>query len=449
MNQSRGGRNDPEAQRQVQRIFLEQSRDIHIRVDRGFSILLLIQWVAAIVMGILLTPTTWLGSFSGAVENAFVGLIFGGLFSLPAVYCVYVFPGEKWTRYVVAVSQMCFSILFIHLSGGRIETHFHVFVSLAALAFYKDVGLLGVASFIVITDHILRGCLLPISLYGVAESNQWRWLEHAAWILIEDIILIIGIERIRGELHEMAYSKYQLVQAREEALQLSSIKSTFLSNMSHEIRTPLNSIIGFSDILRDTRLDKDQTDYVQTIQRCSDSLLHIINDVLDISKIENGLLQIDRHKFDVKELHTDIFKIFEAKCQEKNLQLEVDIDESIPAFALGDSHRLRQILMNLVGNAVKFTDKGRVCISLQRQPGSGHYVWKVSDTGRGIRLENMSKLFRSFSQEDVSISRTYGGSGLGLMICKNLVEMMGGDIKVESKLGEGTTFHFTLPLEEA
>lgn len=445
MKQSEGERNHPE----VQKIFEQQSREIHIRVDRGFLILLLIQWVVAVLVGFWVTPSTWVGTFSGAIENSLVGLIFGGLFSLPAVYCVYVFPGERFTRYLVAASQMCFSILFIYLAGGRIESHFHVFVSLAALAFYKDVGVLGLASFIVIADHILRGCLLPMSLYGQEEHAQWRWIEHSMWVLIEDVILIIGIERIRLELQEMSYSKFQLMKAREAALQLSSIKSTFLSNMSHEIRTPLNSIIGFTDILKDTPLDEEQQGYVGTIHRCSDSLLHLINDVLDISKIENGLLQIDRHRFDIKELHKDIHRIFAVKCQEKGLQLQLEVDEGIPHFVLGDSHRLRQILMNLVGNAVKFTDQGFIHISLRRdQVVKSRYHWAIRDTGRGIKKENMGKLFRSFVQEDATVSRTHGGSGLGLMICKNLVELMGGIIVVDSKVGEGTVFSFNLPLDE-
>lgn len=440
-----GDRNHPE----VQRIFDEQSREIHIRVDRGFAILLIIQWVVSVIVGLSYTPRTWVGSLSGAVENGLVGLIFGGLFALPAVYCIFVFPGQKFTRYLVAVSQMCFSTLLIYLSGGRIETHFHVFVSLAALAFYKDMGVLWLGAFVVLADHALRGYLLPMSIYGQAEFARWRWVEHGMWVVIENLLLMIGIARIRHELREMAYSKYLLVRAREEALQLSSLKSSFLSNMSHEIRTPLNSIIGFTDILRDTHLDKDQTSYVGTIHRCSESLLHLINDILDISKIENGLMHIDRHRFDLRELHRDIHSIFSVKCQEKGLDLHIDIDDRIPAQAVGDSHRIRQVLMNLVGNAIKFTDRGRVHIRLHLEGGTRpRYRWQVSDTGRGIRSENISRLFRSFSQEDSSISRHFGGSGLGLMISKNLVELMGGQIFVESQLGEGSTFSFTLPYEE-
>lgn len=439
------GRNHPE----VEKIFQQQTHEISAKVDRAFAFLMLIQWVACILLGATLTPVTWIGQFSGSLENGLVGLVFGGLFALPPIYCAWVLPGQKITRYIIATAQMCFSILLIYLTGGRIETHFHVFVSLAALAFYKDISVLWIASFIVVVDHAVRGFLLPMSVYGESAGVEWRWLEHAAWVVFADLVLALGIQKIRDELREMAYSKYQLMQAREEALRLSSLKSSFLSNMSHEIRTPLNSILGFSDILRDTKLDEEQIEYVGTIHRCSDTLLHLINDILDISKIDNGLLQIDRHRFDIKELHQDIHKMFSVKCIEKGLELELEMDEEIPTHALGDSHRLRQVLMNLVSNAVKFTDRGKVHIKVKKDPGARTYSWYVRDTGKGIHNDNIKKLFRSFYQEDPSISRRYGGSGLGLMISKNLVELMGGQISVDSKVGEGTTFSFSLPLEEA
>ncbi|WII72713.1 ATP-binding protein [Bdellovibrio sp. 22V] len=437
-------RNHPE----VEKIFQQQAHEICVRMDRGFAFLMIIQWVACVLLGIYITPGTWLGQFSGSLENALVGVIFGGLFALPSLYCALILPGQKITRVVISVAQMCFSILLIYLTGGRIETHFHVFVSLAALAFYKDISILLLASLIVIIDHALRGILLPMTVYGEGVGMEWRWVEHALWVAFEDIILILGIGRIREELKDMAYSKYELMSAREDALRLSSLKSSFLSNMSHEIRTPLNSIIGFSDILRDTKLDEEQTEYVGTIHRCSDSLLHLINDILDISKIENGLLQIDRHRFDFKELHSDIHKMFSVKCQEKGLELELEMDEEIPRHAMGDSHRLRQVLTNLVGNAVKFTEKGKVRIAVRKDIKTQTYRWHVQDTGKGIHYDNIKKLFRSFYQEDASVSRKYGGSGLGLMISKNLVELMGGQISVDSKVGEGTTFSFSLPLEE-
>lgn len=434
---------------EVERIFQQQTYEICVRVDRAFAFLMLIQWVACVLLGALYSPSTWVGQYGGGLENALVGLVFGALFALPPIYCAWIFPGQRITRFVVAVAQMCFSILLIFLTGGRTETHFHIFISLAALAFYKDISTLWVASVVIIMDRLVRGLLLPLSIYGQSLHTEWWWLELAGWVVVEVLILNLGIQRIREELWQMAHSKFQLMRAREEALRFSSLKSSFLSNMSHEIRTPLSSIIGFSDILRDTNLDEEQTDYVGTIHRCSETLLRLINDILDISKIENGLLQIDRHRFDIRELHEDIHKMFSVKCQDKNVDLELKLDERISTYAWGDSHRLRQILMNLVGNAVKFTDKGKIRIELKKDVEEGLYRWTVKDTGKGIDCDNIKKLFRSFYQEDPSISRMYGGSGLGLMISKNLVELMGGEISVESKLGEGTTFSFSLPLEEA
>lgn len=432
---------------EVVKFFNEQAREICARVDRAFAVLMILQWIAALVVAWVVAPKTWIGQFSSSQESLYVALVFGGLFVFPPVYLSYILPGEKLTRYVTAVCQVCFSTLFIHLSGGRIETHFHVFVSLAFLAFYKDFGVLLVASAIVIVDHIFRGLYMPISVYGELGGFEWRWIEHAGWVVLEDFVLFLGIAGIRRELLDMAVSKYQLIVARENALKVSALKSSFLSNMSHEIRTPLNSIIGFADILRDTRLDSDQRQYVGTIHRCSESLLHLLNDILDFSKIENGLLQLDKHRFDVRELHQDVHNMFQVKCREKGLDLELDMDKEVPLCVVGDSHRLRQILINLVSNAIKFTEKGRVLVRIKRD--KNRYRWIVRDTGVGIRTENIERIFKVFAQEDASVSRRHGGSGLGLAITKNLVELMGGDISVESQEGEGTTFTFTLPLEEA
>lgn len=433
---------------QVEAIYQKQAFEICVRVDRAFAVLMGIQWLGCFLLGTFLTPHTWIGQFGGALENGLLGIIFGGLFALPPIYWVIHQPGQKTTRHIIAIAQMCFSSLLIYLCGGRMEVHFHIFVSLAALAFYKDISVLWAATGVVVADHAIRGFFLPLSVYGEANGVEWRWIEHTAWILFENLVLILGVTNIKNELREMAYSRFLLMAAREEALHLSSVKSNFLSNMSHEIRTPLNSILGFSEILKDTRLDKEQTEYVETIQRCSDTLLHLINDILDISKIENGLLQLDHHSFSLKDLHDDIHKMFSIRCMEKGLQLELAMDQQLPLTAVGDSYRLRQVLTNLVNNAVKFTEAGIVRVEVKKDPTSRMYIWEVSDTGKGIHSDNIKKLFRNFYQEDPSIPRHYGGSGLGLMISKNLIELMGGQIFVRSQVGEGTTFSFTLPLDD-
>ncbi|MEN0058933.1 MAG: ATP-binding protein [Bdellovibrio sp.] len=427
------GGNHPE----IEKLFQGQAREICVRVDRAFSFLLVIQWLLAIGISVIATAS----SGQSSQINPSLITFYGSLLAVPAFCLAWSRAGERTTRYFIALAQVLFCLLLPYAWGAPELMCFHIFVALAAVAFYQDRALLIGASLLTILLLCWRGAF-PYA------SDEWAWLKYAAWIVVENIILLLGMSELRKELMEAASSKYELMRAREEALRLSSIKSNFLSRMSHEIRTPLSSIIGFSDILTDTDLNEEQEEYVGTIHRCSETLLHLINDILDISKIENGLLQIDAHRFDLKELHEDIYKMFWIKCLEKGLELELKVDESSPVHVHGDSHRLRQILMNLVSNAVKFTERGKVSIEVRYEPESSTYHWTIRDTGKGIHQDNLGKLFTSFYQEDPSVSRKYGGSGLGLMISKNLVELMGGQISVQSQLGEGTAFSFSLKLPE-
>ena len=433
---------------EIRKIFEDQSAERYIRVDHAFAFLMGIQWFAAIFVAWLITPGTWLGAANHVQESLILAFVFGGVLALPSVFLAWSAPGTKLCRYAIAICQVLFSSLFIHLSGGRIESHFHIFFSLAFLSFYKDFGVLLAASLIVILDHYFRGLVMPLSIYGVDTINPYRWLEYAGWVIFEDAVLFMGILRFRNEMWEMARSKFELTVANEEALRISTLKSTFLTNMSHEIRTPLNSIIGFADVLAESDLQSDHKQYAETIQRCSESLLVLIDDILDFSKIENGLMQIDRHMFDMHQLHRDVQDMFVVKCRDKGLDFNLVLDESIPQQVVGDSHRIRQVLINLVGNAIKFTERGHVSIHVSRDSASpAHFHWKVSDTGVVIAKEHQQKLFGSFIQANASISRRYGGSGLGLTISKNLIELMGGKISLESQLGEGSVFSFTLPFE--
>lgn len=443
MNQSQNLRSHPE----VLNIFKEHSREICVRVDRGFAFLLLIQWVVSVFTAIWIFPQTQLSHYYGADGSVAVAIVMGAVFTLPAQGCVIWIPGRRLTRVVVGLSQISFSMLIIHLTGGRIEAHFHVLLSIAFLAFYLDPLVLGLASALAIIDHVARGCFMPMSIYGEMVVNHYKFLEHSLWILFEDVALIAGVSYLREDLREIAISKYQLILAREEALRASSLKSMFLSNMSHEIRTPLNSIIGFTEILLETELSEDQKSYVGTVHRCSESLIRLLNDILDLSKIENGLMQIDRHKFNMRELHGDVRKMFEIQCREKGIALDICVSDEVPEHAVGDSHRIRQILVNLIANAVKFTEKGKISVVVDHDVEKSETQWQVIDTGVGIPPSAQAKLFKRFTQADSAVSRKYGGSGLGLIITKNLVELMGGKIHLTSKVDEGTIVSFTLPLE--
>ncbi|MEW6505881.1 MAG: response regulator, partial [Chloroflexota bacterium] len=240
-----------------------------------------------------------------------------------------------------------------------------------------------------------------------------------------------------------------LEEARQEAESAAKAKADFLANMSHEIRTPMNAIIGFTNLAMKTELDRKQYDYLKKIQQSGQHLLGIINDILDFSKIEAGKLSIEHTEFELEKVLDNVSNLISEKTAGKGLELIFNMERKTPNFLVGDPLRLGQILVNYANNAVKFTDQGEIIISVKVLEESDHDCFirfAVSDTGIGLTQEQMGKLFQSFQQADMSTSRKYGGTGLGLAISKKLVNLMGGDVGVESEYGKGSTFWFTARL---
>jgi signal transduction histidine kinase len=418
-----------------------------------FAVLLVLQWIGAIAVALIASPKTWAGTTSSVHVHVWAGIFLGGLITIFPVALALLQPTRTLTRHVVAAGQMLMGALLIHLTGGRVETHFHVFGSLAILAFYRDWRVLVTASLIVYVDHILRGIYWPQSVYGVLTASPWRAVEHAWWVSFEVFFLIIAIQQSSREMEAVATRQARLqsvndeieAEVKRQTAELRAVNKqmeSFCYSMAHDLKAPLRSIQSFSEVLvQDHGKDfsPEAKDLMRRIGNAGNRMNELVDDLLEYSRITTDRIALGA--VDLTNVTDRVLVLLAAEIQEKQAVINVQRNLGV---VLGHDATLLQVMLNLVTNALKYAklDTPPV-LTIFTQMHGDRIRLSVQDNGIGIALDYHKRIFELF--ECIPVEGRQNGTGLGLAIVAKSMERLGGTFGLDSQPRVGSTFWFELP----
>jgi two-component system sensor histidine kinase HydH len=437
---SRGdGEDQARCQRRAAQLLAEHRREVFARTDRMFIVLMLGQWIFAIVLAVLVAPYGWEGKVRTVHAHVFAAIFLGGLLTSLPVMLAWKQPARLGTRMVIACAQMLWSALLIHLTGGRIETHFHVFGSLAFLAFYRDWRVLVPATIVVALDHLLRQIYWPESVYGILSPEWWRFLEHAGWVVFEDVVLVASCITLTREMEKLASERAQaeMLSERERRTEKLAAVGQLAASVGHELRNPLGAVRNAATFVSKKigatpSPDPKVQQFLGIIDRELAVCGRIISDLLDFARDRTP----ERHPCPLRPLVDEAVSVLPTGAVV--VRNEVPADLPVPNL---DKEQFRQIIVNLLQNAVEAMQDGPEGQVRASAEGGGDRPWKIriSDQGHGMPADVQSKIF-----EPLFTTKTKG-TGLGLAVVANLVRSHGGSIQVSSEPGKGTTFTIELP----